>query len=73
MLLSGIMTSTGLSVQGAYISLNTGYGYDASSQNIGTSTYTNDGSNNTSYHQEDISFGKGFNLGVQPGTCSLKI
>lgn len=81
--LSGLLTSFGISAQGAYVSLNAGYGFNASSQNIGTIMYTNDGSNTTTFNQEDISFGKGFifggaagymftgNLGVEVGFSSL--
>ena len=64
---SGIMTTTGMFARGEYIIINTGYGLSVSSQNIGTSTYTNDGSNTTTYNQEDFSFGKGFNFGGAVG------
>ncbi len=50
--------TTNLFSQGAYVSLNLGYGLGASSQNIGIYNRTS-----TNYEQVNVSFGQGLNIG----------
>jgi len=61
--LSGVLISNCMFSRGGYLSINSGYGFNVSSQNIGTIMYSDNGSNTTSYNQKDFSFGKGFNFG----------
>ena len=63
MILTCIFITNSLFARGEYISINTGYGFNISSQQIGTIIYSNDESNTTIYNQKDFSFGKGFNFG----------
>lgn len=56
-----LMTNS-MFAQGVYVSINTGYGFSASSENTGTTSYNNNGSNVTTYSKEDYSFGKGLNF-----------
>lgn len=64
-MLSCVLITNSLFARGEYISINTGYGFSVSSQNIGT--ISNDGSNTTTYGQKNFSFGKGFNFGGAVG------
>lgn len=58
--LSISLITNGLYAQGAYVSLNTGYGFASSSQSIQNRT---SGSNSTTYEHANLSLGKGLNLG----------
>lgn len=58
--LSACLIANGLFAQGAYVSLNTGYGFGASSLSFENST---SGTNSTTYEQVDLSLGKGLNIG----------
>jgi len=72
MALAIVLTATGLFAQGAYVSLNTGYSFSTGSQNIGTTSYINDGSNTNLYKNEDYSFGKGIHYGGAVGYMITK-
>lgn len=72
MVLSIAFITTDLLAQGAYVSLNAGYGLNASSQNLGTTSYNNNGTNMTTYNQEDFSFGKGIQFGGAAGYMFTK-
>ena len=67
LILTSILITNCLFASDVYLSLNTGYGFNISSQKIGTIMYTNDGSNTSIFNQKDFSFGKGFNFGGAVG------
>lgn len=60
----GLFTNN-LFAQGAYIHINTGYGFNMSSQNLSSFDFINTtkGSNSTTYEQINVSLGKGIYLG----------
>ena len=52
-----------LFAQGAYVNINTGYGFNMSSQNLDDFSNITEGSNSTTREQVNVSLGKGLNLG----------